>query len=134
MVDQKCCFGYTSITVNKTELVMRKLNVKSIETKSAGAYAYAAAMNATLYSDQCRMLYTNSQRAKAETFLDIVCAAYSARKAYITYRKSFMTIKVDAPTLRDRHARNVLDTICTERGYQKVVSAQGIIYRMLGVA
>lgn len=113
---------------------MPKLNIKVIDTKSAGRYAYAAAINASRYSDECRMLYTNSQRAKAETFLDVVCAAYSGRNAYITYRKSYMTVKVDAPTLRDRHMRDVLDAICAERGYQKVVSAQGITYRMLGVA
>lgn len=109
------------------------LKTKELDTKPAGRFAFAAARDATRYSDECRMLYTARQRAAAETFMDIVSAAYSGKQIYLTYRKTFITVKVDGPTLRDRRVRRELDAICEERGYEKVQSAQGIVYRIKSV-
>lgn len=110
------------------------LKVKELDTKPAGRFAFAAVRDAERYSDECRMLYSGRQRAAAETFKDVVSAAYSGKKIYINYRKTFIVVKVEAPTLRDRRVRRELDAICEERGYQKVQSAQGIAYRINPVA
>lgn len=110
------------------------LVVKDIDTKPAGRYAFAAAKDAERYSDECRAVYDSRQRAAAETFRDVVVMAYSGKSIYVTYRKRFIAVKIDAPVLRNRHIRNEVDAICSERGYETVRSTQGITFRIPRVA
>lgn len=103
---------------------------KELETRSAGRFAYAAAKDADRYSDECRMLYTGAQRAKAETFLDLIKWAYAGDKFYLTYRKGFISIKLTAPMVRERKYAREIDAICQERGYEKVRTQQGLTFRI----
>lgn len=107
------------------------LKERELDTKSAGRYAFAAAKAADRYSEECRMLYTPKQQAQAETVRDIVALAYMGKEIYITYRKTFVTIKVELPEARDRRIVRELEAICLERGYTKTRSAQGISFRIL---
>ena len=59
--------------------------------------------------------------------LDLV---YSAREIYVTYRKKFINVKVEAGLVRDRRQLAVLEQDFERRGITKLVSAQGIIYRI----
>jgi hypothetical protein len=120
---------YTVDTVNKQGLKM--LTARDLDTKPAGRFAYAAARDADRYSDECRMRYTASQRAQAETMRDIVCLAYTGSNTYINYRKTFIVIKVEKAEVRDRRMVRELDEICTERNYTKTRSAQGIAFRIV---
>lgn len=106
------------------------MTTKDLETKSAGSYAWAAAKNAYQYSDECRVIYTPAQRARAESFRDIVDLAYTNVLKEPTYRKKFITVKVDRGQVRDRRMAKEIDLICQERGYEKVHTAQGIIFRI----
>lgn len=105
------------------------LKITELDSKSAGQYARAAAIRADQYSRECRMRYTPAQHAVAETFRDVVELAYAGR-AYITYRKTYVTVKVERPVLRDRRVRTEVDAVAAERGYVKTISAQGIAYRV----
>lgn len=110
------------------------LKEKDLQTNAAGYFAYAAAIDANRYSDECRMLYTPRQRAQAETLKDVVVMAYSAQKLYVTYRKKFIAIKLTGAIVRDRRVVRELEALCEERGYEKTRSAQGIAYRIPRVA
>ena len=110
------------------------LKQRELDTKSAGRFAFAAARDANRYSDECRMLYTAKERAQAETLCDIVTMAYAGKQVYITFRKTFISIKVDAPIVRDRKIVRELEEICTENGYVKARSAQGLAYQIPNVA
>ena len=103
---------------------------KELKTKSAGYFAWAAACDATRYSDECRMAYTPSQRARAETFRDLVEMAYTNVRAEPTYRKKFVVIKVEHGEVRDRKMAREIDAIVVERNYQKTRTAQGFNFRI----
>jgi hypothetical protein len=77
--------------------------------------------------------YTAAQHAQVVTFGDVVMLAYSGR-CYITYRKTYITVKVEYATVRDRKTVSDVDSIAGDRGYQKTRSPQGVAYRVKFVA
>jgi hypothetical protein len=103
---------------------------KELNTQPAGRYAWAAAQDAERYSDECRMRYTPAQRARAETFRDLVAMAYTNVRPEPTYRKKFVVIKVEHGQVRDRKWAREIDTIVAERNYEKTVTAQGFNFRI----
>lgn len=106
------------------------LKEKDLASQSAGQYAWAAAIRANQYSDQCRMLYTPSQRSAAERFRDVVELAYTNVRKEVTYRKTFIVVKCENGEVRDRKFAREIDAICEERGYQKTRTAQGFNFRI----
>jgi len=106
------------------------LQEKELKTQSAGMYAWAAAKDAERYSDECRVVYTPSQRARAETFRDLVEMAYTNVRPEPTYRKKFVVIKVEHGQVRDRKMAREIDAIVAERGYEKTRTAQGFNFRI----
>jgi hypothetical protein len=106
------------------------LQEKELKTHAAGMYAWAAARDAERYSDECRMRYTSAQRARAESFRDIVELAYTNVRKEPTYRKKFVVVKIENGQVRDRKMAREIDLIVQERGYEKTVTAQGINFRV----
>jgi len=106
------------------------LKERELDAKPAGRYAYAAAIDADRYSDECRARFTAQERAKIETFKDIVTMAYSSKTSFINFRKTMAVIKLVDSQVRDRKLVREVDAICEERGYEKVRTAQGLIIRM----
>ena len=108
-----------------------QLAEKEIKTQGAGRFALAAFLDANRYSDECRVVYTPRQRAQAESFRDIVAMAYTNVRSEPTYRKQWITVKVERGALvRDRKIVNEINAICQERDYQRVVTPQGTLFRM----
>lgn len=106
------------------------LQEKELNTRSAGNFAWAAAKDAERYSDECRVRYTPKDRARAETFRDLVEMAYTNVRAEPTYRKTFIVIKVENGQVRDRKWAREIDAICVERNYDKTRTAQGFNFRI----
>lgn len=106
------------------------LKEKELKTQAAGFFAWAASKDATRYSDDCRQLYTSAQRARAETFMDIVRMGYTNVRVEPTYRKKFVVVKVENGIVRDRSVAREIDAICEERGYEKVRTAQALSFRL----
>lgn len=104
--------------------------IHELDSQPAGRYAWAAARDAQRYSDDCRMLYSGQKRAKIETFLSLVQMAWTGVRPEPTYRKNFAVIKIENGLVRDRHMAREIDTICDQRGYQKVRTAQALCYRI----
>ena len=105
------------------------LQEKELNTRSAGRYAYAAAVDANRYSDECRMRYNGSERARVETFVDLVNMAYSAR-VFTNYRKKWVQVFLKDVIVRDRKWARELDNIIEERNYEKVRTESGVSIRM----
>lgn len=103
---------------------------KELDSLPAGQYAWAAARDAHRYSDECRMLYSGQKRARIETFLSLVAMAYTGVREEPTYRKNFAVVKIENGLVRDRKMAREIDTICDERGYQKVRTAQALSIRI----
>lgn len=103
---------------------------KQLNTHSAGRYAWAAARDANRYSDECRMLYTNTQRARAESFNRMVDMAYTNVRPEPTYRKTFVVVKIENGQVRDRGYAKMVEDEAAEQGYEKTVSPQGTNFRI----
>jgi hypothetical protein len=103
---------------------------KELNSRAAGVYAWAAAQDAHRYSDECRMRYTPAQRARAETFRDLVEMAYTNVRAEPTYRKKFIVVKVEHGQVRDRKMAREIDAIVAERNYEKTFTPQGFNFRI----
>ena len=106
------------------------LEEKELNSQSAGQYAWAAAIRANQYSDECRMRYTPAQRTVAERFRDVVELAYTNVRKEVTYRKKFAVVKCENGDVRDRKFAREIDLICIERGYEKTRTAQGFNFRI----
>ena len=105
------------------------MKAKMLNTEDAGINARNAAIRASIYSDQCRGIWSGKDRARAESFLHCAQAAYSGVRDEPTYRKTFITVRIDGP-VKDRAAARVLDEIAEQRGYEKVRTNQTLIYRI----
>ena len=106
------------------------MNATELDTKAA-PFAWVAARDAAMKSYAASTLYTEAQKVRAERMKLGLEMVYSARSAYITYRKKFVTIKLDQARVRDRKTLALLEQDYTAQGdITKVVTDQGITYRI----
>ena len=106
------------------------MNATELDTKAA-PFAWIAARDAALKSYAASTLYTDAQKVRAERMKLGLEMVYSARSAFITYRKKFVTIKLDRARVRDRKTLALLEKDYTAQGdITKVVTDQGITYRI----
>ena len=106
------------------------MNATELDTKAA-PFAWIAARDAAMKSYAASTLYTDAQKVRAERMKLGLEMVYSARSAFITYRKKFVTIKLDQARVRDRKTLALLEQDYTAQGdVTKVVTAQGITYRI----
>lgn len=103
---------------------------KELETKSAGYYAYAASRDASMKSYAASTSYTEAEKVTAERVKLGLEMVYSAKAVYITYRKKFVSIKLDQARVRDRVNLKFLEAEYETKGYVKAVTDQGITYRI----
>ena len=93
---------------------------------------YAAYLDAKRRSAAAQAAYSNTQQREAKTVYEAVRVSYGRSKVYLTYRDKFYTVKVHHPSAADAVSKEVakVERILSELGAEKVVSAQGIIYRI----
>ena len=106
------------------------MNATELDTKAA-PFAWVAARDAAMKSYAASTLYSEAQKVRAERMKLGLEMVYSARSAFITYRKKFVTIKLDQARVRDRKTLALLEQDYTAQGdITKVVTDQGITYRI----
>ena len=106
------------------------MNATELDTKAA-PFAWVAARDAAMKSYAASTLYSEAQKVRAERMKLGLEMVYSARSAFITYRKKFVTIKLDQARVRDRKTLALLEQDYTTQGdVTKVVTDQGITYRI----
>jgi len=106
---------------------------QELENKNAGSYAYAAARNARMRATAMWSHYTQAERVRAERMKLGLELCYSARGFYINPREKFIAIKIDNPTVRDRRSLAMLEKQYDKEGIKKIVTNQGITYRIAKV-
>ena len=106
------------------------MNATELDTKTA-PFAWVAARDAAMKSYAASTLYTEAQKVRAERMKLGLEMVYAAKSAFITYRKKFVTIKLDQARVRDRKTLALLEQDYTAQGdITKVVTDQGITYRI----
>jgi hypothetical protein len=103
---------------------------RELETRNAGFYAYAAARDARMRATAMWSHYTEAERVRAERMKLALELCYSAKNFYINPRGRFISIKIDNPRVKDRSNLVLLEQDYVEQGITKIVTVQGITYRI----
>ena len=106
------------------------MKAQELETKSAGYYAYAAARDASMRAVAMWSHYTDQERVRAERMKLGLEMVYHAKGIHINPRGKFIAVKVDQPQVRDRKNLALLENDYDAVGITKVVTEQGITYRI----
>lgn len=103
--------------------------MKELDTKDAGGFAFAAAMDAQRQNSNNKSTYSQEQIRKALTVRDLLDSAFSYKTLYINYRQKFIAVKAEGARARDSMAREVV-TLFESNGYDVAQSPQGLIVRI----
>jgi hypothetical protein len=93
---------------------------------------WAAHLDAKRKSAEAQKEYSKKQQSEATTVFEAVRVSYIRSKVYLNYREKFYAVKVNHPTKADAMSKDVakVEKLLAEVGAEKVVSKQGIIYRV----
>ena len=103
--------------------------MKELDTKDAGIFAFAAAMDAQRKNSNNKSHYTQEQIRRALTVRDLLDSAFSYTKLYINYRARFIAVKAEGARAKDRMAKEVVD-LFESNGYSVAATPQGVIVRI----
>jgi len=103
--------------------------MKELDTKDAGKFAYAAAIDAQRRNSNNKSTYSQEQIRRAVTARDLLDTAFSYSKLYINYRAKFIAIKAEGARARDSMAKEVVK-LFESNGYGVVSTPQGMIVRI----
>jgi hypothetical protein len=103
--------------------------MKELDTKEAGTYARAAAMDAERQNSNNKSHYTQEQVRKALTVRDLLDSAFSYKTLYINYRKKFIAVKAEGARAKDTMAKEVVD-LFESNGYTVAQTPQGLLVRI----
>jgi hypothetical protein len=106
------------------------MKAQELESKSAGYYAYAAARDASMRAIAMWSHYTDKERVRAERMKLGLEMVYNAKGIHINPRGKFIAIKVDQPQVRDRKNLALLEKDYELLSITKVVTEQGVTYRI----
>jgi hypothetical protein len=106
------------------------MKAQELETKSAGYYAFAAARDASMRAVAMWSHYTDRERVRAERMKLGLEMVYNAKGIHINPRGKFIAVKVDQPQVRDRKNLALLEKDYELLSITKVVTEQGITYRI----
>jgi hypothetical protein len=106
------------------------MKTTDLETRSAGFYAYAAALDARMTSTVNASHFSDAQKLQAERMRLALELCYAAKGFHVNPREKFISIKVDKPQIRDRKQLRLLESDWAEQGIVKIATAQGVTYRV----
>jgi hypothetical protein len=106
------------------------MKAQELETKSAGYYAYAAARDASMRAVAMWSHYTDRERVRAERMKLGLNMVYNAGILYINPGANLLLSKWTKPSVRDRKMLALLEQDYELEGITKVVTEQGITYRI----
>jgi hypothetical protein len=88
-------------------------------TRDAAQRSYAASTH-----------YAESQKVQAERMKMALGLVYSAKQIFVTFRQKFVAIKVNAAMVKDSRSLKLLESDWEQLGVTKLISAQGVTYRL----
>ena len=76
--------------------------------------------------------YSQEQVYKAETFKTMVAQAYVRSRVYLNFRERFIAVKVEAPCLKDRITKAVIEVIefAEENNIKIIRKRASLIFRL----
>jgi len=92
--------------------------------------AWWAVQDARMASIKNESHYSAAQKIAADSMAQVLPLVYSTKEVHINYRQRFITIKVDSPRVIDRKNLAFLEEDWSKKGYKKLATDQGVIYRI----
>lgn len=126
--DNKLVWMYNSFIKLIKELKMQQVET---EYKSAGHFAWFAAKDARQKSLANKTRFSNIQLAKADRVSLALELVYYCEKVTIDYCKKWIRVKVHKAQIKDKKSLALLETDWGNQGIVKVITDQGIIYRVV---
>ena len=105
------------------------MQARELDTKDAGAYKYAAFMDARVKSYAASTAYSEAQKRRAEQIRLGLGLCY-AGTIYVTFRKKFIVVKVENARVTDTKNLVLLEGDWAKEGITKTQTAQGTAYRI----
>lgn len=109
---------------------MKAVELKTETAEKSGYYSWIAARDAQFKSACESQNYSDKQKLVAERMKLALELCYYNKNIYITFRKKFISIKIDQAQIKDRKNLALLETDYDNAGYSKIVSKQGVSYRI----
>lgn len=103
---------------------------KELDARPAGYFAYAAARDARVRTIAMWSHYKPEQQVEAERVKLGLELVYSFKNIYVNPRTKYITIKVENGRVKDAKGLKFLEEEWTAKGYTKVVTNQGVMYRI----
>ena len=103
--------------------------MKELDTKDAGQFARAAAMDAQRKNSNNKSHYTQEQIRKALSVRDLLDSAFSYKNLYINYRAKFIAVKAEGARAKDAMAKEVV-ALFKHNGYDVAQTPQGLLVRI----
>ena len=103
--------------------------MKELDTKEAGKFAWAAAMDAQRRNTNNKSHYSADQIKKAVTASDLIDTAFSYSNLYIDYRQKWIAVKAEGARAKSALSKEVIKLFETN-GYGVVSTPQGLIVRI----
>jgi len=100
------------------------------DAHSAGHYAFAAMRDARIRNETEKSHYTEQEIIRAERMKYGLELVYACKEIHINYRKKFIAVKVESDRVIDRKNLSLLEEDYATEGVEKLITAQGIIYRI----
>jgi len=105
------------------------MKAQELDTREATCKWYAA-RDAAQRSYAASTHYSDSQKIRAERMKLALELAVAAKNIFVTFRQKFITVKLDKPVVRDRKMLRELEADWEQLGIVKLISPQGITYRI----
>jgi hypothetical protein len=102
--------------------------MKELDTKDAGSFAYAAAIDAQRRNTNNKSHFSAEQIRKALTVRDLLDTAFGYSRLYINYRKKFIAVKAERAWAKSM-SKEVL-ALFKSNGYDVVSTPQALIVRL----
>lgn len=99
--------------------------------KPAGRFAWYAAKDARQKSLANKSKFSNQQLAKADRVSLALELVYYCEKVTIDYCNKWVRVKVHKAQIKDKKSLALLETDWEAQGIVKVLTDQGIIYRVV---
>ena len=108
---------------------MQTISLNIDEAGSFGAKWFAA-QDARIRNYANSTTYTEQQKTRAERIKMVLGLLYSARNIHVNFRKTFVAIKLDMPTVRDRKGLVEMESEWANEVITKAVTKKSVVYRI----
>ena len=105
------------------------MNTQTVDNKES-SIKWIAHQDAKMRSYAASSHYLTAEKLIAERIRYCLESCYYTSGIYLIFRKKFITIKIDKARIRNAKDLANLEQDYKSRGITKVISAQGVIYRI----